>query len=311
MLLLPDLDYFAILYVPLSVQAVFILPPALAQRWLRVFTIVMLLGMLTSQGLEQGIPLAALYFSAFLFVGLYATATQRANAARAESQTLLTDLQDAYRRLEAYAAQAEAMAVVEERNRLARDLHDSVTQSLNALTLSAEAANRHLAGGEVAAAGARLQDVRDSAQAAMREMLLLIHELRPPLLAEEGLVATLQSRLAAVEGRVGLVTDLAIEGDVRPPAAIETELDRIAQEALNNALKHARAGRIAVRLCQEAGRVVLEIEDDGVGFDPAQAKSGGGFGLTGMAERAARIDAHLAIESQPGAGTRLRVEAAW
>jgi signal transduction histidine kinase len=311
MLLLPDLDYFAILYVPLSCQAVFVLPLAVAQRWLRVFTIVMLLGMLTTQGWEEGIPLAALYGSAFLFVGLYATTTQQANAARAESQTLLADLQVAYRRLEEYAAQAEELAVVEERTRLARDLHDSVTQALYALSLSAEAANRHLAAGETAAAGERLRDVRDSAQAAMREMRLLIHELRPPLLAAEGLAAALQSRLTAVEGRVGLVADLEIEGDVRPPAAIESELDRIAQEALNNALKHARAGRIAVRLCQEARRVVLEIADDGVGFDPERGRTSGGLGLTGMAERAARINGRLAIDSQPGAGTRLRVEAAW
>jgi signal transduction histidine kinase len=179
------------------------------------------------------------------------------------------------------------------------------------LTLSAEAANRHLAAGDAAAAGARLRDVRDSGQAAMREMRLLIHELRPSQLAEEGLAAVLQTRLAAVEERVGLVTDLEVAGDVRPPAAIETELDRIAQEALNNALKHARAGRIAVRLQQGQGRVALEVEDDGAGFDPTQAKAGGGFGLTGMAERAARIGARLAVESQPGAGTRIRVEAAW
>jgi signal transduction histidine kinase len=311
MLLLPDLDYFAILYVPLSVQAVFILPLADAQRWLRVFAIVILLGMIASQGWEDGLPLAALYLSALLFVGLYAATTQRANAARAESQALLVDLQAAYRRLEEYAARAEELAVVAERNRLARDLHDSVTQALYGLTLSAEAANRHLAAGDAVAAGERLQDVRTSAQNAMQEMRLLIHELRPPLLEEEGLAGVLQTRLAAVEGRVGLVTELEIAGDVRPPAAIETELDRIAQEALNNALKHARAKRIVVRLRQEDGRVRLEIEDDGAGFDPAWARAGGGFGLTGMAERAARVGGRLAVESRPGAGTRVRVEVAW
>jgi signal transduction histidine kinase len=310
MLLFPGLDYFAILYVPLSVQAVFVLPLAVGQRWVRVFSIVMVLGMITTQGWEDGIPLAALYGAAFLFVGLYATATQQAQAARAESQALLVDLEAAYRRLEAYAARAEELAVVEERNRLARDLHDSVNQALYGLALSAEAANRHLAAGETAAAGERLRDVGDSAQEALKEMRLLIHELRPPLLEQEGLAAALQSRLAAVEGRVGLVAELEIAGDDRPPLKVEAELDRIAQEALNNALKHARAGRIAVRLCQEPRRVVLEIVDDGVGFDPALVRPGG-LGLTSMAERAARVGGRFAIESRPGAGTRIRVEAAW
>ena len=249
-----------------------------------------------------------LYSSGFFFFASYAAVTKRAETARAESQTLYSELQEAYRRLEDYAAQVEALAVVEERNRLARDLHDSVTQALYGLTLSAEAAARQLAAGEIDAAAAQLREVQETAQQALQEMRLLIYELRPPVLEEEGLAAALQERLQAVEGRVGVATSLAVEGDGRLPPTVEAELDRITQEALNNALKHAQAHRIAVQLRQDERTVALEIVDDGVGFDLGTTWSRGGFGLRGMAERAARLGGQLAVESRPGKGTRVRVE---
>jgi signal transduction histidine kinase len=308
MALTDDLDYFAILFVPLATQAMLVLPRPLAYRWTGAFTVVMAIGLLATQDWPKSISLALLYTSALLFVASYASVTHRAEAARAQSQRLLTELEDAYRRLETYATQAEALAVVEERNRLARDLHDSVTQALYGLTLSAEAAARQLAAGQTDVATNQLRDLRETAQSALQEMRLLIFELRPPVLEEEGLAAALQARLQAVEGRVGLATTLAVEGDGRLPPQIESELDRITQEALNNALKHAQAQRIAVQLRQDDQTVALEIADDGVGFDPAANASRGGLGLRGMAERAARLGGHLAVESRPGEGTRVRVE---
>ena len=128
--------------------------------------------------------------------------------------------------------QAQQLAVVEERNRLARELHDSVTQALYGVTLYAEAAARLLSLGEMGMAADHLRELRDTAQEALREMRLLIFELRPPLLQEEGLVAALQARLEAVEERAGLETEFKVEGEGRLPLEIEEELYRIAQEAL-------------------------------------------------------------------------------
>ncbi len=204
--------------------------------------------------------------------------------------------------------QAQRLAVVEERQRLARELHDSVTQALYGTTLYAEAAARQLATGEVELVADHLRELRDTAQEALREMRLLIFELRPSILDTEGLVTALRARLEAVEERAGLEVLLRVEGEGTVPAEIEEGLYRIAQEALNNALKHACAGRVSVCLDRGEEAVVLEIVDDGLGFDPSTAVEGGGLGLDGMIERAAKMGGELVLDSEPGAGTRVRVE---
>jgi nitrate/nitrite-specific signal transduction histidine kinase len=204
--------------------------------------------------------------------------------------------------------QAQQLAVVKERNRLARDLHDSVTQALYGVTLYAEAAARQLSLGEAGMTSDHLREIRATAQEALREMRLLIFELRSPMLMRDGLAATLQARLEAVEGRLGLQTTFRREGDGRLPAEIEDGLYRIAQEALNNVLKHANAGHVTVCLHQEGRAVWLEVTDDGKGFDPRVAREQGGFGLRGMEERAARLGGDLTVQSSRGEGTRIRVE---
>jgi signal transduction histidine kinase len=202
---------------------------------------------------------------------------------------------------------ARQAAVLEERERLARELHDSVTQSLYAVSLHAEAASRALDAGEAEPAASNLADIRETVQEALAEMRLLLFELRPPLLQEHGLAAALQTRLRAVEARAGLAT--AFEGgDVdRLRPEVEQELYRVAQEALNNVLKHAHASRATVRLGIRADRAVLEVLDDGVGFEPG-LRGGDGYGLPGMRERTERLGGTLAVESAPGTGTRVRVE---
>jgi len=204
--------------------------------------------------------------------------------------------------------QAQQVATLEERQRLARELHDSVTQALYGVTLYAEAAARLLSSGNVDMAADHLRELRDTAQEALREMRLLIFELRPPVLQTEGLVAALQARLEAVEERAGLETEFKVEGEGRLPPEIEGGLYRIAQEALNNALKHAQARRITVSLRQVQRAVALEIADDGIGFDPTTAREQGGLGLRGMEERAAQLGSQLTVQSRPGEGTRVRVE---
>ena len=129
------------------------------------------------------------------------------------------------------------------------------------------------------------------------------------MLKQEGLVAALRSRLESVEGRVGMQTQLQVEGDGRLLPEVEEGLYRVAVEALNNALRHSFANRVTVRLLQDEQRVTFVVQDDGIGFDPAAVRTrGGGLGLRGMEERVARLGARFLLKSAPGKGTEVRVE---
>jgi signal transduction histidine kinase len=204
--------------------------------------------------------------------------------------------------------QAEQLAVLRERERLARELHDSVTQSLYSLTLLAEASQRLLASGDLERAGEYTARLGEIAQQALKEMRLLVYQLRPLVLKREGLAGALQQRLDAVEKRAGVDARLLVEGRLDLPASVEEGLYRIAQEALNNALKHAAPRSLVVRIQGYARHVALEVEDDGRGFDPGAANDQGGMGLTSMRERAERLGGTFSLISAPGDGTKVRVD---
>ncbi len=202
--------------------------------------------------------------------------------------------------------QAEQSAALAERSRLARELHDSVTQSLYGVTMYAEAAQLSLTAGSPLPAAEYLRELRDTAQEALREMRLLIFELRPPALEQRGLAAALQDRLETVEARGGVETSLQVEGTEGLPLTLQHELYHMAREALNNILKHAHAHKVQVHCIAGDRELCLEVCDDGVGFDPAD-QTKGGLGLAGMKERVQKIGGHLEIAASPGQGARLTV----
>ena len=205
--------------------------------------------------------------------------------------------------------QARKMAVMEERQRLARELHDSVTQALYGISLYSEAASGQLTRNQLDKVQQYLTDIRDTAQESLTDMRLLIYELRHPLLEKEGLVSVLQARLYSVEERAGINATLESALPQRLPPGMEDGLYRIANEALNNALKHAHARNVSVRLIQEGPAVTLEVVDDGIGFVPSAAGGQGRLGLTSMRERALVEGWDLCIDSAPGKGTRIRTTA--
>ena len=184
------------------------------------------------------------------------------------------------------------LTVVEERNRLARDLHDSVAQTLFSLSLVAEAGD--------------LERVRDLAREAQTQMRSIVFELRPADLAADGIVATLTKHSDVLSRVFGQRIDVDVVSDEALDPDMELELFRIAQEALSNALKHARASRIEIVIDGTHRR--LTVRDDGVGFDPddplIRSKH---LGLTSMEERAEGIGADLTIETRPGGGTTVTV----
>jgi signal transduction histidine kinase len=203
--------------------------------------------------------------------------------------------------------QAKQSAVVKERQWLARELHDSVTQVLYSVILFADATRLAFVADKKVEALENLQELRTLARQAMADMRLLLFRLHPPLLAEEGLVVALQTRLEAIEARAGLQIDLQVEGENTLPIALEEVLYKIAQEALNNVVKHAKAEQVSVHLRFTDQECWMTIQDDGIGFDPATVQREGGLGLRSIAERVQQADGTLRLESIPTGGTKLQV----
>lgn len=208
--------------------------------------------------------------------------------------------------------QAQEAAALEERARLARELHDSVTQTLFSMTMHTEAAQVALQRdgdpGGTGRVARNLRQLSELAQGALAEMRALIFELRPGALQEEGLGGALQKNAAALSAREGLPIEVqAPERRILLEPATEEHLYLFAQEALHNVIKHAGASHAVVRLeAAESSRLILEIEDDGTGFDPARVPAGH-LGLRTMADRVEQIGGNLEIESAPHTGTMVRV----
>ena len=207
-------------------------------------------------------------------------------------------------------AEAEGKAVIEERQRLARDLHDSVSQSLYSLSLLAEAGRRVSEAGDQKNASHYLTRLGETALQSLKDMRLLVYELRPLTLTAEGLAGAIQHRLDAVEKRAGMKVSLIVNGVLDIPALVETELFRITHEALNNTLKHAMATEVVVTLRVESGFVELEVADNGRGFNPEALNDTGGLGLHSMRERAERMGGTLLAIAKPGEGTLIKVRIA-
>lgn len=195
---------------------------------------------------------------------------------------------------------------LEERNRLARNLHDSVSQLLYSLTLMAGSTKKMLEHNE------DLEDIKtsvtrfgDTAHQALKEMRLLLYELRPAVLESEGLVNAIQHRIETVEERLGLKVDLNDKSLPDLPNNVEDTLYHIALEALNNIVKHSDSTTATIKLTEKKGQIVMEISDNGIGFDITETHKG--LGLRNMRERGQMLGGKVDINSTPGEGTYITV----
>ncbi|HLJ82372.1 MAG TPA: sensor histidine kinase [Ktedonobacterales bacterium] len=217
---------------------------------------------------------------------------------------LAHDLNRMAEQIQALLATRQELAVVEERNRLARDLHDSVKQQMFAASMQVAAA-RALVRRDPAAAEARLSNVERMVNEAQRELTALILELRPAALASKGLAPALREYCDEWARRVGIAVDVRVRGERPAPLEVEQALFRVAQEALANVAKHSGATRAEVQLTWEPSALVLTITDNGAGFD-AVAVDGKGVGLASMRERIEAVGGALSIGGVAGEpGTRV------
>ncbi len=201
--------------------------------------------------------------------------------------------------------ESEKLMVLQERERLARDLHDSATQSLYSLTLFSAAAREQIRAGHLRQAALYLDEVDQMADQTHREMRLLLHELSYPEVGDESLAQAIQRRLRMVEARSGVRVQLIAPEPLEIPDAIRRELYKVASEALTNALKHGHPQTLRVELRTTKEFVTLLVVDDGRGFDTAVAYRGMGMGLTNMRQRMRSIGGEFELESTPQQGTRV------
>lgn len=300
----PTLDYYAVLYIGLSLAANRYLPLRTVPYWLAGLCVLLSSALFLAFGMAEGLSYVPTYVAGVLFIGLYGRANRKAEEARARSEELLSRLQESNRRLKIYAERAEEVAAAQERTRMARELHDAVTQTVFSINLTAEAA-RLACDSTPKKVPAMLDRLQELGREALAEMRSLVEELRPRAVAEVGLGRSLEKHLAMRRRRDQMEITLQVAGEERGEAAVKEALFRTAQEALNNVLRHAGVRAAAVELIFEEDTVILRVRDRGCGFAPAQVPSAESFGLINMRERVEAVGGQFRLRSASGEGTEI------
>jgi signal transduction histidine kinase len=298
-------DFFGILFVVPSMQIMLRHDPRLG--WLWIVACAFLMGFFYFRFFgAQVVAVAAVNTAGNIFFGSYALITRRAQLAQVQNQALAQELEGANNQLRDYLVKVEQLAVAKERNRLARELHDSVTQTVFSMTLTVQSALL-LYERDPIQVEHQLERLSQLANSALSEMQILIDELRPDKNVQGGLLPALRKHIADRQVQQDLHVILDVQGNGTLKPSEEQGLFRIAQEALNNIVKHAHTQQAHLTL-HLSDLYWMEIADQGQGFDLENASGQGKIGLHSMQERAAEIGWDLHITSSPVSGTRIRVE---
>ena len=302
-------DFFALLFVPLSLDGVAFFGRRSGYLFIAFFSLALTVSLVATslEGQLFGLAMGIFYSGMCFLFGGYAHQVQKAEAAHDQNEQMFNELQIAYRQLQGYTDQRASLAVEQERNRLARELHDSVTQTVFSMNLAAQSA-RLLLDKESPRALGQLLRLEELAANALSEIQSLISQLRPRSAAEEDLPIALRRLVDERHERDGLQASLEVQGQKALSESEAAGLFSIAHEALINVAKHSGVCEAIIRLNLDASGSCLEIEDHGLGFDPQPTLSQRGhLGLAAMSEQAREIGWGLSIESRRGQGTRIRV----
>ncbi|MEW5872453.1 MAG: sensor histidine kinase [Chloroflexota bacterium] len=287
-----------------SVTAVILFPDRTGALWVAALILstlgIYILRLGWQEGLVEAVALSIGFFS---FATIYHART-RAEAERSKAQALLEELQAAHTQLQAYADQVENLAVAEERNRLARELHDTLGHRLTVAAVQLEGAQR-LIPNDPQRAATLASTVRGQVSEALAELRRAVATLRAPLEADLPLPLALTRLAHSFTESTGLTIELEIQPDLPGLSGPQRlALYRAAQEGLTNVQRHAHARQARLRLDQANGQITLSVTDDGVGL-PGDFDLAAGFGLRGLQERAAQLDGSLRLEPGPSGGARL------
>jgi len=310
LLTLPPLnDFCGLLFVPLSIQAVRFYRRRVGVIWITGFTLSMALILVRGGAKFPGGLFMALLFGGTCFLaGNYSHLIQTAGEARRDNQRTLTELQTVHSQLQNDTQQRQELAAEKERHRLARELHDSVTQNIFSMNLTAQS-TRLLLKKDPGRVDPMLEQMQRLAHSVMDEIQMVAIQFHASPDVVEDLETAIQRLLADQHGYKGLLVHLEAGAAKSLPAATVEGLYHIIQEALTNAAKHSGVHEATIRLHLAAEPSWIEIEDHGIGFDPQTANNQRGhIGLVTMTEGANEIGWKLSLKSQAGCGTCIRVE---
>ena len=286
-------DAFNFLFLILAIHIAVVSPARKAILWIAVGFGMLSLLILATVGLG-GLYAILFYSVTFVVCGFFGSTIQQVERERERNERLVEELQATQRKL-------QDLAVIEERNRLARDLHDSVKQQVFAVSMQLGAARALL--DERNKAYGPVTEAERLARQAGAELTTLIRELRPAGLESRTLAEALQEHVTAWSRQNGIAADLKAGGASSIPLANEETLFRVAQEALANVARHSGAQHVTVELSNKDDEILLMVDDDGVGFDMGLVEKG--VGLDSMRERLEAIGGHLSITSANSSGTRV------
>lgn len=297
---------FIFLFYVLSVQTLMLLPMQIGMRWVLLFTAIT--GFVTFyDGFQpyEDLVTTLINGAGFFFFGAFGNALVQAQRARDESQRILAELTDAHSRLQRYAEQAEVLAVAEERNRLSREMHDTLGHRLTVSIVQLEGAGRLLER-DTPRAGQMIQTVREQLTEGLAELRTTLASLRNPGMTGASLRKSLQTLVDEYTQATGLAVHISIPNNLLAlDEARRMTIYRAAQEALTNTQRHAGANAVWLKIEQSTHSVTLWVEDDGAGMPSDELTPG--IGLRGMQERAQQLGGALTIDASPRGGVRLQL----
>ena len=288
-----SLDAINFIFLIVALQAALVLTRKAAFAWAVLYYLIVTAAAFVQSGWNAYYA-AAFYSVAYVVIGFFGYILQQAELAIEHNQQLVDELQSTQQKL-------KELAVVEERNRLARELHDSVKQEVFSISMQLSAARTALSENDKAYHS--VAEAERLARQAGAELTTLIHELRPPSLERRDLSAALKELIVEWSRQNEVEVDANVEEGLYASVNVEQALFRVAQEALSNVARHSSASRVSVVLLGKNDEIALSIEDNGSGFDPATAMKG--VGLDSMSERLASVGGRLEISSQRKNGTRV------
>jgi signal transduction histidine kinase len=286
-------DFFNFLFYLLTIHTTVVLNIRRATLWTALYFGISALAVFIARGTE-GLFAILFYLVVFVICGVMGHSIQQADLAREHNEQLLNELQTTQQKL-------RDLAVVDERNRLARDLHDSVKQQVFAISMQLSAARTALS--ETDKAFSSVTEAERLAQQAGAELSTLISALRPPNLENKTLTTAIKEYMEEWSRQNKMETDLAIDSNISLNLQDEQVLFRVLQEALANVARHSEAGQVKVILKSDGDKVALIVEDNGIGFDTTRITKG--VGLDSMSERLIAVSGNLEVSSLQPQGTRV------